>query len=354
MKWGKMKINNKHIGLLTDLHFGKHKEERWEKIYNDLLDWIIKEYSDRDITQILITGDIFDGHFSKTREKGISFKILDFAKKWFNRLSEHFEIFLFSGNHDVTYKDRSDVSICSIFKNNKNITLIEETTSFHYEDMNYRICPWSCDLAGDAQNSKVDGLFCHLDIQSFKMNGHKTADHGYSSKELFKHADKVWSGHYHWYQERDYAKGKNQITYMGTPLQLDWSEADKESYIHVFDLEKNEISEMIENDFSPKHIKVKASEVKEVGDHHLEVIWDVEQTEELQEKISSILEENVHQSVRFNRESLNKKKNLEYNKIVESMDVEVLLEDVVNNIDDIDSIRQKVVDKTKEIYNLVT
>lgn len=349
-----MKISKSKIGILTDLHFGKHKEEKWEKIYDDLLEWIIESYQERDIDHIFILGDIFDGHFSKTKEKGISFKILNYVKTWFDKLTEHFEVTLFSGNHDVTYKDRSDVSACSIFRKNENINLIEDTTSFSFEDMNYKIVPWSCPIQKTASDHKVDGLFCHFDIQSFKMNANKISEHGYSTKELFKHTDRVWSGHYHWYQEREYAKGNNKITYLGTPLQLNWAEAGKESYIHVFDLSKNEVVEMIENKFSPKHVKIKASELEDIGNDFVEIIWDVEKTEELEKEVQGKIDGSGVQTVRFNHEALAKKKSLEYNKIVDSMDAEVLLEEVVDNIEGITDIKKKVLDKAKSYYTMAT
>ena len=342
-----MKFNNQFIGILTDLHFGKHKEEKWEEIYNNLLDWIIEEYTKRGIKQILILGDIFDGHFSKTKEKGISFKILDFAVKWLNKLSDSFEIILFSGNHDLHLKDSCEISACSIFKNHPKITLIEETTGFEFEDKSYQIVPWSCK---PLENS--NGMFCHMDIQTFKLNAVKKAEHGFSSKELFKVTDKVWSGHYHWFQERDYQKGKKKITYLGTPLQLDWSEKGKDSFIFVFDLLENEISEKIENKISPKHVQVKASQLDKtkITNDFIEVLWDIEKTPEQEELANQILEE--ASTVKFNLENLSKKKSLEFEKIVSSLEPENLLEEAVDALKEVVN-KEEVLEKTKEIFKLV-
>ena len=132
-----------NTGMVGDLHIGKNKEEKWEGVYDDLLDWIITSFRGK-TKDITFFGDVFDGHFSMTREKGISFKTMGYVEKFFETLAKEFHIVVFAGNHCCYYKDRCDVSALSLLKGKPNITVIEETTEFTVGDKDYQIVPWSC------------------------------------------------------------------------------------------------------------------------------------------------------------------------------------------------------------------
>ncbi len=273
-----IKIKDNKLGLIGDLHLGKHNDEKWDKVYDDLKDWIIESMSEVDTLMFL--GDVFDGHKEKTNEKSITFKMMDYVSNFFTDLSKKFKIIIYAGNHCCYYKNRCDISGLAMLKNRPNITIIEKTTVFKIGDKKYKIVPWSCDYT---IGGKVDGVFCHMDITSFMMSNTKVSDHGVTSTDLFKITDKVYTGHYHALQEREYKNGKS-ILYVGSPLQLSWGEAGNESSIFILDLEENKITKKIVNDVSPKFVKVKASEILEDPKKHegniLEVIWDVEDSQE--------------------------------------------------------------------------
>lgn len=266
-------FKEKYIGLIGDLHLGKRSEDEWENVYLDLKSWIKETFVGK-TNQLMFLGDVFDGRLTKAKEKGATFKLLHFVDKFFEDLSQEFEIFVFSGNHDCYYKTNPEVSAMSLLRNKPNIHVIEQTVDYHYSDKTYRIVPWSSDL-GDG---KVDSIFAHFDIQTFRLNAHKVSDHGYSSKELFDKCDHVYSGHYHHAQERTYQDGKKLIKYLGTPLQLDWGEAGKDSYIYLFNLKENKIEDQFVNEVSPKHIRILASKVDSskdiIGSNIVDIVWD--------------------------------------------------------------------------------
>lgn len=354
-----MKIKGTKIGLVGDLHLGSKngtQADQWEKVYDDLLEWIVGCFTGK-VETVMFLGDIFDGRFSKTREKAMSFKTLTYADKFFKSLSENFEIIAYSGNHDVYYKDRCDVSALSLLDKKPNIRIIDKLTNFSVGNKVYKIVPWSYHpFEENEEYDNYDAIFAHMDIQTFNMNSYKVSDHGYSTKELFKNCDKVYTGHYHLRQKREYQKGKKEIMYVGTPLQLDWNEAGKESFIHILDLEANEISEEFINDFSPKHLKIKASEIIEghtdtVG-NIVEVLWDIED----EKKIKS-LEGKLEISKTFDHKVNLSKKTVvnteEIKEISSSINPTEQIEEYVNLMDLDSEFSEKIIEKSKEYLTIV-
>lgn len=352
-----MKIKGNNIGIVGDLHLGSkngNDSEQWEKVYDDLLEWIIDSFYGK-VETVMFLGDIFDGKFSKTTEKAMSFRTLNYANSFFEKLSELFQVIAFSGNHDVYYKNRCDVSALSLLKNKPNIHIIEDITDFKVGNLVYRIVPWSCDLANDVYDDGYDAIFAHLDIQSFKLNAFKVSEHGYTTKELFKYCDKVYTGHYHHRQQRDYQKGSKEIFYVGSPLQINWAEADKDSYIYILDLEKNEIEEEFRNEISPKHLKLKASDIlenqKKLKDNIVEVLWDIPREDNLK-KMELILDKKKTFHHKMNFEQVSKKINVEeFEEINSTIDPAEQTEEFIKNTDW--KQQDKILEKCVSLINIV-
>ena len=286
--------NFNKCGMVGDLHLGKYTSEEWYKTYTDLFQWINKSFKGKTDT-IMFLGDVFDGKKEKTTEKGISFRMMEFVSDLFTELSKDFKLIIYAGNHCSYYKHRCDVSALAMLKGRANIEIIEESKDFNVGSKQYRIVPWGCDMRSN-NDIVYDAIFAHIDIQTFKMNNVKSSDHGYKTKDLFKVCDTVWTGHYHIKQDRSYQKGAKRVFYAGSPLQLSWNEAGKESYIYLLDLTINDIEEEFINDFSPKYKKIKASKIMDdpsiVNGEIVNVIWDLEHSEENQIKMSSLMNSN--------------------------------------------------------------
>ena len=347
-----MKIfNSNKIGVIGDLHLGKNKDDKWEKVFDDLLSWIEESYLGK-VEDIIFLGDVFDGSFSKTREKGISFKTMDYVDKFFERLTKNFHVIVYAGNHCCYYKDRCDISALTQLKDKNNITVIDKTTDTQVGDRKYRIVPWSCLIEDEGS---VDAVFGHFDIKTFKLNNVKSSDHGYSTKELFKVCDTVYTGHYHLRQERDYQKGSKKIFYVGSPLQLSWAEAGKESFIFILDLSKNEMVEEFRNNVSPKHIKLEASKIiespKSVNNSILEVVWDIDENDENLLKVNHLLEKEESFGSKFNFNKDNEKAAIEMEKISSTINPLEILSECVDSMD-IEN-KEKVLAKSTEILNIV-
>jgi len=296
-----LQLRGTRLGIIGDLHLGKHNTERWDDTYTKLGEWIITTMQSEGIKDIMFLGDVFDGHKEKTNEKAITFKMMSFISNYFTRFAEEFNVIIYSGNHCCYYKDRCDVSGLEMLKGRPNIQIIEETTNFSVGDKNYKIVPWACNID---DGGRVDGLFGHFDIKTFQMNAAKKSESGFTTTQLFTYCDRVYTGHYHNRQLREYSKGTKSIYYVGTPLQLSWSEAGKESVISVVDLETNTMTDEFTNNFSPEFVKVTTSTLIESPEEYknniLEVIWDVEHNEENTMKVSNILDRGGNFAVRNN------------------------------------------------------
>lgn len=346
-----IEFKENNIGFIGDLHFGKHNEDKWDQVYNELREWIVEKFKPN-TKQLMFFGDIFDGRMTKASEKGATFKLLHFVDQWFSELSKDFEIYMFAGNHDCSYKNTNpEVNGLTLLRNKPNIHVIEDTTDFVRDNKLYRVVPWACELG----ETKVHSIFAHFDIQNFRLNAHKVSEHGYSSKELFEVCDHVYSGHYHHQQESDYKKKTKKIKYLGTPLQLDWGEANKESSVYLFDLSKNEIVEEYTNDRSPKHIKVFASELEKKSVEFdsksiVDVIWDVDESEI--DKKQELLEGCFKSDINFSK---SKDKHFEDIKsTITSADPNEVIVEYLSTIEGLsDEKRDSIIDISKRILKSV-
>ena len=358
---------DKYLGIVGDLHLGQHSEDQWYDTYDDLLDWIEASFLGK-VNTIMFLGDIFDG---KTKGwdrkadkniKGIDFRMLTYVSEFFERLAKNFHVIAYAGNHCCFYKNRCDVSGLAMLKGKENITIVEKPTSFSVGAKDYRIVPWGYNIDGDTvEGDFVDGIFGHFDIQSFKMNNFKESDHGYSTKELFKHCDTVWTGHYHMRQDRSYQKGEKRVFYAGSPLQLSWSETGKDSYIHILDLEKNDVHEEFENTVSPKFKKVAASKLLKAPTEYkkdvLTVVWDIDNSEENQIKVSNTLA--IQEVLSFKNDYSNVSNTSDVNTVEikdinDSVDDEEIIDKYTGLIESVDdSTKAAINKKAKEFLNRV-
>jgi DNA repair exonuclease SbcCD nuclease subunit len=264
------------IGVVGDLHFYPDTQdpEKWEAVYDEMGDWIVSEFKKRGIRWVAFMGDVFHGKVRKEKDKSVNFQALNGIISFFRKFDK-FENIVILGNHDCCYKESPDSHGLSIFDSWYNVRVVDTKPKFLYYpqggEMKFEgewdaddtlpinkfiFVPWGADVK---DIPKADAIFGHFDIQTFRYNAHKASDHGFTSEQLFRRSETVVSGHYHHYQSRDYRKGN--ITYVGTPLQNNWGEADKESFVFVFDAQKSKLVERIENTISPKYVNVSLSDI---------------------------------------------------------------------------------------------
>lgn len=245
------KINSQYIGLFSDIHIGLGQDSNvWHQNILDFAKWTVDVFLKRNITEIIIPGDIFHNR------NEISVNTLSMAKEIFE-IFKDFKVYISTGNHDCYYKDRSDINSISLLDGWNNITVVDKqplvlTTDF---DKKIALIPWGTELTNIPE---VDICFGHFEINSFKVNAFKTCDHGMDSSHLLDKCPYVISGHFHHRDHRKYSKG--DILYVGSPYQQNFGDIDSERGIYIFDLKNNKY-EFIENNISPKHYKISLSQI---------------------------------------------------------------------------------------------
>jgi len=248
-----VKINKKRVACFSDFHLGIHQASfAWHKISLDFVKWLKQELLAQNIKDIIIPGDILDDRDT------VSVTTLHFLPQFF-KILDCFNIIISVGNHDCYYNRRSDIHSLGVLNDWENITIIDKITTITAHNRIITFCPWHINL-DDVPKSDI--LFGHFDIQTFKMNGFKINENGIKSKQLLEKGDLIITGHYHLTQERVYQNGK--ILYLGSPYELNWGEANSPKGFYILDIDKMSY-EFIINDKTPKHIKIKLSDLFEEG-----------------------------------------------------------------------------------------
>lgn len=216
------------ILLLGDIHMGMTNDSpKHNQRILDFIDHVCKEHAGK-VDAVVQLGDWYD-HRSRigitTLNRGI-----EGAKK----LSETFgkdNVYVLVGNHDcflrTSLEDNSLVTI------EPYVTIVDRPLSMD----NCYMIPW---IVSDEewqncvmQSNTHDYLFGHLELSSFYMNDHHVMEHGFSPKEL-RGYKKVFSGHYHSFQEKD------NIIYTGTPIPMSQNEANRDMGYMMLDTETGE------------------------------------------------------------------------------------------------------------------
>lgn len=346
-----MKIKSKKIGCFSDIHIGLGQDSKqWHDITLNFAKWASEFYKKEGIDEILIPGDIFHNR----SEIGVA--TLAVAKEFFDYFKD-FTIYISSGNHDCFYKNNSTVNSISILGGWGNIHIIDKncvTIKTPYKDI--VMVPWGIEYD---QIPEIDGIiFGHFEISSFYMNSYKVCEHGMESKQLFKKAPLIVSGHFHKKDDRKYDKGR--IVYLGSPFQHNFGDTGDSRGIYILDLEKNEF-EYIENNISPHHVKISLKDLdkktnsidKIVKNNIVSLIVD---TEIDQEKLATHMA-NLQKISPLSFRTDYLENTTEINKIDDSQEFDSgnLLKDIEEFVNNLDIENKKdVIEYLTETYNLLT
>ena len=144
------------------------------------------------------------------------------------------------GNHDVAFKNTLEVNSPSLLLNEyDNVFLIEDFSTQNFDDVDIDIVPWICDdnekeIFESMKTSGADICFGHFEIDGFEMDRGNVHQGGLDRKTLSKY-DIVLSGHFHHMSSAD------NITYVGTPYEMTWSDYNDPRGFHVFDTSTREL-----------------------------------------------------------------------------------------------------------------
>src|SRR3989304_9462231 len=256
--------------IFGDLHIHAHKKNV-SRIDDCLqvLDWVYDIALSNNIKHILFLGDLFHDRqkidvlvYQKTFET--------FAK--YSKKDVH--TYLLIGNHDMYYADRWNINSTAPLFIIPNVDVISAPTTIHIGGENrihaLDFLPYTSNPIRDLEKlsggEKREFLGAHMSVDGAKLNSYGSeadvivehdGDMVKVTKDVFSQWEHVFLGHYH----RPQRLAKN-IEYVGSPLQLNFGEANQEKHICIFDLDTKE-RQYVKNTFSPKHLLIPQSKIKE-------------------------------------------------------------------------------------------
>ena len=236
------------IALITDTHYGVRNDSKvfadfQNKFFNNIFLPYLKEHN---ITNVLHLGDLMD------RRKYINYVTLKNVRDNFITplLEANIKIDIVVGNHDTYYKNTNAVnSLNELFTGLVNIYW-DEPVELEFEGCKILFCPWICEDNYDKtmkaiENTSARVLMGHFEIEGFEMYRGSVCDHG-QKPDLFSKFDLVCSGHFH------HKSTHKNISYLGSPYQMTWSDYGDKRGFHVFDTETRDIT-FIENPYTVFH-----------------------------------------------------------------------------------------------------
>lgn len=229
------------IAILTDTHSGVKNGnsiflDYFSRFFGEVFFPYCKEHG---IKHIIHAGDYYDNR-TVTQIKGLHHN----RKSFLEPLIENGMFMdIIPGNHDLFFKNTSEV--CSLKEHLgyfiNNINIVTSPKVIEIEGYPFAFLPWINESNYDesmrfikksTKSSSV--LISHLDVEGFDMMPGVKSTHGMNPK-LFERFNMVLTGHFHT------KSTKGNITYLGAPYEMTWSDCDDPKYFHVFDTDTQEL-----------------------------------------------------------------------------------------------------------------
>lgn len=138
--WGLSNDNDRKLGILV-------------KVTQEVNNFI----KDNDVKNIIFMGD-----WTHNRNHN-SVKTMNFSYRCLEALAKKTKFYFIVGNHDVFYRNSSDITSANLFKDVKNVTIISKPTECDINGSKCLLCPWFSDMS-QYRESSFDMIFGHFDI----------------------------------------------------------------------------------------------------------------------------------------------------------------------------------------------
>jgi DNA repair exonuclease SbcCD nuclease subunit len=222
------------ICLLGDTHFGIRNDSKvfhnyYEKFYEEVFFPTLEERGVRTIIQL---GDLFD------RRKYVNFFTLTESRRYFfdECAFRGITIHALIGNHDIFWRESLEVNSPDLLlKDYNNIHLWMMPGTLELDGIKFDMIPWICkdneqEIFDFIKKSNSPICLGHFELSGFPLmkgiESHEGIDYSFLSN--YNH---VYSGHYHTRSSND------NITYIGTPYELFWSDYKDPKVFGILDTE---------------------------------------------------------------------------------------------------------------------
>lgn len=234
------------IALISDLHMGIKKQcpVFMESQLKFFIKQFVPELKQANIKDIWVLGDVFDTRMS------LNTLVVNKTIELFKDILKDFNIKIIVGNHDMYLTTDTGVNSLKILNLLPNVTVYEKQTVLTIDNKTILLQPWITDYSTYILTEHYDYAFMHADIIGFDQGGGRLSESGLVAKELLKHIDAVYSGHYHNGIHRQFEPGKS-VTYLGAPYQLTRIDRNGIRGYHILDIATGERT-VVENHMSIK------------------------------------------------------------------------------------------------------
>jgi DNA repair exonuclease SbcCD nuclease subunit len=261
------------ILLFSDIHVHPHKR-KVERLNDCLkaLDWVFQQAVSNSVDAVLFGGDLLH-----ERQKIDSYTYTEVFKTLEKYQNKNFKTYLLLGNHDMWFANNWSVNSIHPFGAINNFETITETKELNILDSTWHFLPYTHNPIDElaklnSENRKDKYLLGHLSIDGARLNSagsiaevaiEHDGDMVKIDKGIFKEYKHAFFGHYHGEQ-----KIASNMEYIGSPLQLSFGEAGETKHIILLDTKTNS-RKYIENNFSPKHLYIKESDLDSFKENEL-------------------------------------------------------------------------------------
>ncbi len=198
--------------IFSDLHFGRSGNSPIANKDNlNFLEWAIDEAKTWGATQCFMLGDWFNNRNSigvasfNAALSGLEMVSAAFEKSWF-----------ISGNHDLFFRDRRDITSIEFAKHIPNIYVVNDP--FTIDEVTF--LPWLMPGEDKTLDLRSRYVFAHLELSGFMTNTRYTMpDTEHSQKaDSFVNQEYCFTGHFH---QRQFRKN---VCYIGNAMGFDFSD----------------------------------------------------------------------------------------------------------------------------------
>lgn len=252
--------------LISDIHFGIRNAsfewiENMTKYFDNFFIPLIKRYKEAgEKCIVVVAGDYFDNR------QHIDINVMNVGAEVMQKIANECEVFVSIGNHDIYKKKDVDISSVKIFKLFKNVNLIERLTKLTVAgNQKFLIVPWVGDAKEETKiltrnKDNCNFFILHSDIAGFKYDNGRQIVNGVNTAAI--EGKKIYSGHIHKRQATETA------TYIGSPYHLKRSDIGNSKGIYSikisFQPDIKVVEEFVENNYSPKYLKLPLEDILEL------------------------------------------------------------------------------------------
>ena len=288
--------------LFTDMHFGlKQNAVSRLNICVKVVKQMLEKIKEENIQNVIFGGDLYHERVS------VNVNTLNVALKCMQAVAKHCNTYLIVGNHDAHYKNSIEVNSLNMFKDTKNIHVIEKPTEVEINGSKMLLCPWLSDLSAYSKET-YDFLVGHFDISSKFLIASYIEDNSKNLQasqsisdmiqqdnllasqssmqtatnddfteavntkkkaselvgdfvELVKRSGTIFSGHIH--QHREFVAKRRKFIFIGSPYEQ--TRGDRGNECGYYILDENNKYKFIKTIGTPKHVELRMSKVIDVG-----------------------------------------------------------------------------------------